>query len=148
MLRLKPNRSEKEKVDAIRDTTIETIRECYKPEDVAEKVLSYRKEVADHVEQTGRVSVAKIESAVFSDDDTAKAAYREKLAHQEIDREPMQVSRKTERTFLRKQKIVTDNGIELLVPVEFLKNADVVEYRKDEEGNITILLKDIHAIKA
>lgn len=148
VLRLKPNRSEKEKVDAIRDTTIETIRECYKPEDVAEKVLSYRKEVADHVEQTGRVSVAKIESAVFSDDDTAKAAYREKLAHQEIDREPMQVSRKTERTFLRKQKIVTDNGIELLVPVEFLKNADVVEYRKDEEGNITILLKDIHAIKA
>ena len=148
ILRLRAQRSEKEKVDIIRDTTIETIRECYKPEEVAEKVMSYRKEVADHVEQTGRVSVAKIEQAVFADDDEAKTAYREKLQHREIPREPMEVSPKTGRAYLRKQKIVTDNGIELLVPVEFLKNADVVEYQKDEEGNITILLKDIHAINA
>ena len=148
ILKLRAKRSEKEKVDIIRDTTIETIRECYKPEEVAEKVMSYRKEVAEHVGQTGRVSVAKIEQAVFSDDDEAKAAYRSKLEHREIAREPMEVSRKTERAFQRKQKIVTDNGIELLVPVEFLKNADIVEYQKDEEGNITILLKDIHTIKA
>lgn len=148
ILKLHAQRSEKEKVDIIRDTTIETIRECYKPEEVAEKVMSYRKEVADHVEQTGRVSVAKIEQAVFADDDEAKTAYREKLQHREIPREPMEVSPKTGRAYLRKQKIVTDNGIELLVPVEFLKNADVVEYQKDEEGNITILLKDIHAINA
>ena len=148
VLQLKAQRSEKEKVDTIRDTTIDTIRECYKPEEVAQKVLDYKKEVADHVEQTGKVSVARIEQAVFEDNDRAKAVYREKLEHQQIPREPMQISKKTERTFMKKQKIVTDNGIEILVPVEYLKNANVVEYLQDDEGNITILLKDIHALNA
>lgn len=148
VLHLKAQRSEKEKVDTIRDTTIDTIRECYKPEEVAAKVLDYKKEVANHVEQTGKVSVARIEQAVFDDNESAKAVYREKLEHERIEREPMQVSKKTERAYMKKQKIVTDNGIELLVPVEYLQNANFVEYLQDEEGNITILLKDIHTIKA
>lgn len=148
ILQLKAGRSEKEQVDTIRDTTVETIRECYKPEEVPQKVLDYKKEIAEHVEQTGKVSVAQIEKAVFDDNEDAKALYREKLEHEQIQREPIAVSQKTGRTFMKKQKIVTDNGIEILVPVEYLKNDNVVEYVRDDEGKITILLKEIHNINA
>jgi hypothetical protein len=34
------------------------------------------------------------------------------------------------------------------VPVEYLKNDNVVEYLMDDAGNITIVIKEIHAIKA
>ncbi len=148
VLRLKAGKSEKEKITIIEDTTIETIRECYPEREVPQKIMDYRTEVAEHAQQTGRVSVAKIEEAVFADNEQASEVYREKLSQERIEREPMPVSKKTERSFCKKQKIVTDNGIELLVPVEYLKNADYVEYLQDEEGNITIILKDIHAINA
>ena len=140
--------SEKERTEKVRETTIETIRECYKPEEVASKVLEYKKEVAEHVKDTGKLSVAKIEQAVFDDNEEARALYREKLSEERIPREPMAVSPKTERAYQKKQKIVTDNGIELLVPVEYLKNDNVVEYLMDDAGNITIVIKEIHAIKA
>ncbi len=148
VLQLRAKKSEKEKVDIIQETTIETIKEHYPQEEVAQKIMDYRTEVADHVEKTGRVSVAKIEEAVFADKPEAAEEYREKLENERIEREPMPVSKKTERQYMKKQKLVTDNGIELLVPVAYLKNANYVEYIQDEEGNITIVLKDIHAINA
>ncbi len=148
VLKLKPDPSEKEKVQTIKETTLETIRECYPEKEVPQKILAYRTEVAEHVEQTGRVSVAQIEQKVFSDNEKAAGRYRERLEEERIAREPMPVSKKTERQFTKKQKIVTDNGIELLVPVEYLKNSDYVEYVQDEEGNISIIIKSIHAIQA
>ncbi len=148
VLQLKPKPSEKETVETIAETTVEVIRECYPEEKVPEKIMDYRKEIANHVEETGRVSVARIEEAVFRDNEAAGAKYRERLQEERIQREPIAVSKKTERALTRKQKIITDNGIELMVPVEYLKNSNYIEYVQDENGNITILLKDIHAIDA
>lgn len=148
VLKLKAKPSEKEKVEIIKETTLETIRECYEEKEVPQKIMEYRTEVAEHVGQTGRVSVAQIEQKVFSDNEKAADRYRERLEEERIAREPMPVSKKTERQFTKKQKIVTDNGIELLVPVEYLKNADYVEYVQDEEGNISIIIKSVHAIQA
>ncbi len=148
VLKLSAKKSEKEKVDIIQETTIETIREHYPQEEVAQKILDYRTEVADHVEKTGRVSVAKIEEAVFADKPEAAEEYRERLEQERIAREPMPVSKKTERQYMKKQKLIADNGIELLVPVAYLKNADYVEYIQDEEGHITIVLKDIRSLNA
>lgn len=148
VLGLKTKKSEKEKVDIIQETTIETIREHYPAEEVHQKIMDYRTEVAEHVEQTGRVSVAKIEEAVFADKPEAAMEYRERLEQERIEREPMAVSKKTERQYMKKQKLVADNGIEILVPVAYLKNADYVEYIQDEEGHITIVLKEIRSINA
>lgn len=148
ILKLQAKPSEKEKVAVIRETTIKTIRECYDEKEVPQKIMEYKTEVADHVDKTGRVSVAQIEKKVFADNERAADVYREKLEAEQIEREPIPVSKKTERQFTKKQKIVTDNGIELLVPVEYLKNADYVEYVQDEEGNISIIIKSVHAIEA
>ncbi len=148
VLKLQAKPSEKEKVAVIRETTIETIKECYDEKEVPQKIMEYKTEVAEHVEQTGRVSVAQIERKVFADNERAADLYRERLEAEQIEREPMPVSKTTERQFTKKQKIVTDNGIELLVPVEYLKNADYVEYVQDEEGNISIIIKSVHAIQA
>ena len=148
VLGLKTKPSEKEKVEAIRDTTVETIRECYTEPEVPQKIMEYKTEVAKQAEATGRVSAVEIESRVFSDNEQAKEVFREKLKEEDISVNPVPVSKKTERALCRKQRIITDNGIELLVPVDYLKNEQYVEYLQDEEGNISIILKSIKNITA
>ncbi len=148
VLGIKAKPSEKAKVEAIKETTVDTICECYEEKDVPQKILEYKAEVAKQVEATGRVSVAQIEDSVFADNQKAADTYREKLEDEDIPRNPMPVSKKTEKQLCRKQKIVTDNGIELLVPVEYLKNDEYVEYLQDDLGNISIVLKSIKNIKA
>ena len=139
-------KSEKKTVEVMREAAVEVIRECYPKEQVAEKLMDYKREVATHAEQTGSLSLPSIEREVFADNPKAEHAYRERMAHEQVQREPIPVSPKTERALTKKAKLVTDNGIELLVPVEYLKNPDYVEYVQDEDGKITILLKDIHMI--
>ena len=46
----------------------------------------------------------------------------------------------------KKQKIVTESGIEIIVPIEFLQNNDVFEYIQDETGKVSIIIKDVGTI--
>lgn len=146
VLRLKAKPSEKKTVEIMRDAAVEVIRECYPKEQVPEKILDYKQEMAQRVEQTGSVSVAAVEQKVFADNEQAGGAYRERMERERVQREPIPVSPRTERALMRKAKIVADNGIEILVPVEYLKDPDHVEYVQGEDGRITILLKDIHSL--
>ena len=147
VLKLRPKTSEKKTVATMREAAVEVIRECYPKEQVPEKIMDLKKEVADRAESSGCVSVACVEEAVFSDSEKAGELYRERMEKEQIPREPIAVSPKTERALTRKQKIVTDNGIEILVPVSYLRNPDFVEYVQADDGKITILLKEITSIE-
>ena len=147
VLCLPMNVSEKKTVEVMREAAVEVIRACYPKEQINEKIMDYRREVAEHVEATGSVSVPSVEKAVFSDSEEAGNRYRERMEKEQIRREPIAVSPKTERALTKKTRIVTDNGIELLVPANYLRNPDYVEYVQADDGKITILLKEIHAIE-
>lgn len=146
VLQLRAKASEKKTVEVMSEAAVEVIRECYPKEQVPEKIMEYKTEVANHAEATGCVSVPVVEQTVFSDSETAGERFLERMEVAKIPTEPITVSPKTERALTRKQKIVTDNGIELLVPVNYLRNPDYVEYVQAEDGTITILLKDIQSI--
>ena len=147
VLQLRVRTSEKKTVETMNEAAVEVIRECYPKEQVPEKIMDYKREVAGRAESSGCVSVACVEETVFADSETAGERYRERMEREQIPREPIAVSPKTERALTRKQKIVTDNGIELLVPVGYLRNPDFVEYVQADDGKITILLKEINSIE-
>lgn len=146
VLRLRPKTSEKKTVEVMREAAVEVIRECYPKEQVPDKIMEYKSEVANHAESTGCVSVHAVEETVFSDSESAGERFHERMQVAQIPNEPITVSPKTERALTRKQKIVTDNGIEILVPVSYLRNPDYVEYVQADDGKITILIKDINSI--
>ncbi len=47
----------------------------------------------------------------------------------------------------QKQKLKLDNGIEITVPVELLKNKDVIEFINQEDGSLEVVLRNIDSIK-
>ena len=47
---------------------------------------------------------------------------------------------------MRKHKLSTDTGIELVIPTEFFENTEFVEFYKDEDGFMSITLKNIQNI--
>ena len=47
---------------------------------------------------------------------------------------------------MRKHRLCTDTGIELVIPTEFFENTEFVEFYKDEEGYMSITLKNIQNI--
>ena len=41
---------------------------------------------------------------------------------------------------------VSESGIEIIVPIEFLQNNDVFEYVQDETGKVSIIIKDVGSV--
>lgn len=143
ILKLELNKSEKEIVQSIENVVMDTIKECYKNE-APNKVFEYRQSVAEEAADYESISPEHVEKTVFADNEAAKEVYRRKL--EEIDippQKPVEVSKKTQRQLKKKQKIVTENGIEILVPIEYLENREVFEFRQEETGSVSIVIKDV-----
>lgn len=141
ILQLSMQHSEDEVVKAYQDAIVTTIQECYE-ENVPEKMMEYKKIVADVITDSGELDVEKVGQQLFEDQEVAIEKYKEKIEEKNIPIRPLEVSEKTERKLLKKQKIVTENGIEILVPIDYLKDKSIFEYRQFEDGAISILIKD------
>ena len=146
ILKLDFKPSEAVTVKAIDDSVVETIKHCYE-EQAPQKIMEYKTIVADQVKEKGQIIVPELEEAVFKDNEQAAVLYQEVAEQQQIPKIPVYVSKKTERKLGKKQKLVTDSGIELLVPLELLKDESILEYHQNDDGKMSILIKEIGFIE-
>lgn len=146
VLKLTFKPSEAVTVKAIDASVVETIKHCYE-EQAPQKIMEYKTLVADQVKEKGQIIVPELEEAVFKDNEQAAILYQEVAEQQQIPKIPVYVSKKTERKLGRKQKLVTDSGIEILVPLELLKDDSVFEYHQNDDGKMSILIKEIGSIE-
>ncbi|MBO8462621.1 MAG: nucleoid-associated protein [Firmicutes bacterium] len=141
ILQLSMEQSEEEVVKTYQEAVIDTIQECYE-EKAPEKIMEYKQVVAESITKTGELNIEEIQKEVFEDNEQAKAICKEKLQEKSIPVKPIEVNKKMEKKLLKKQKIVTKNGIEILVPIDYLKDPSIFEYHQYEDGTISILIKD------
>ncbi|MBQ3794358.1 MAG: nucleoid-associated protein [Lachnospiraceae bacterium] len=139
--KLQQQRSEKETVESITTAIEETIQETYE-EKAPEKILESRQMIANLVAEKGEISNDIVRNAIFADNEEAQDRYTEKTVEERLPKETVYVSNKMEKRLARKQKIVTDSGIEILVPLEYLRDPSIFEYVQDETGKICIMIKD------
>ncbi|MBR1471059.1 MAG: nucleoid-associated protein [Lachnospiraceae bacterium] len=142
ILQINLNKSEKETVQVIQEAVLDTIRECYQ-EEAPKKVFEYRQAVAEEAKENGIVNPVRIQETIFADNEKAKERFTERSEDLQIPQKPLYVSPKTQRTLAKKQKIVTKNGIEILVPVEYLEDKNVFDY-KQENGMVSIRIHDVN----
>ncbi|SCG82334.1 hypothetical protein DW1_0726 [Proteiniborus sp. DW1] len=110
-----------------------------------------------HAEIKKAVVESIIENEAINVEDVAKAVFREStelkqeyIAHVEkagLQEKiiPIQNEKIVERNF-RKQKIKTDTGVEISLPVEYYGNRDKIEFINNLDGTISILIKNIGKI--
>lgn len=51
-----------------------------------------------------------------------------------------------EKQIKKKYKIKTNNGIEIIVPIDLLNQSDLIEYIQDDNGKISVIIRDIGGI--
>ena len=61
-------------------------------------------------------------------------------------KEPVPVDKEATLKKMRKHRLSTDTGIELSIPTEFFENTEFVEFFKEEDGSMSITLKNIQNI--
>ncbi|MCQ2521527.1 MAG: hypothetical protein MJ105_04030 [Lachnospiraceae bacterium] len=142
ILELSLRKSEKESVKILEQAALDTIKECYEQE-APQKIFKYRQEAMAEAKDFDVLTPQNTMNRVFQDKPEAVEVYKAKLEDMQVplDR-PVEVSKKTKTALKKKQKIVTENGIEISVPVALLENKEVFSYEETELGTVTIRIHD------
>lgn len=106
-----------------------------------------KKAIANELDEYAELTPSAASKEIFPDSPDMQQAYeKEIIACGYSDSQSIPVDKeKTLRKVLH-QKLKTDTGIELTIPVDYFENADYVEFIHAEDGSISITLKKINNI--
>lgn len=101
--------------------------------------------IKEHMEQEQPILPEQIADVVFETQPLAKKRFTQELKDEGIE-QAIAVEHVKQKKADQVQRIKTDKGIELIIPIDYMKTTDYVEIVNEQEGMISIRLKNIHRI--
>lgn len=117
----------------------------YFDEDPA-KHAEIKKAVFESIEENDAIDVEEVAKTVFSQNPQLKHEYIEHVEKAGLEEKSIPINERIVEKNFRKQKIKTDTGIEISLPIEYYGSADKIEFINNTDGTISILIKNINKI--
>ncbi|SKC84740.1 nucleoid-associated protein [Maledivibacter halophilus] len=137
--------SDKEKVDIINKASKKVVKK-YCNDDVT-KMAEIRNAMAKSFEDSSTINIEEIGDKVFTGNLEIQKIYAEEIEKQGLKEKSVTVNENVEKRINKKQRLVTDDGIEIKLPTSYMTRKDKVEFVTNIDGTISILLKNINEIK-
>ena len=136
--------SSKTKMDIVTRAVEQVNKKHYAEEPV--KQLEAKRIIKEEIEETGSVNVEKISEKIYGKAPEIKEEFDKKMEKYHMEKaEVTPQSEKTTKKF-EKQYLKTDTGIEINIPMEQYQDAEQVEFITNEDGTISVLIKNINKI--
>lgn len=134
--------SQKSKLDIVTKAVDQVAKKYYGDED-AQKKMEIKNIICNELEEQGEIKVCELREKVFPGSPEMLEELDEKLDHYNMSYETL--APKNEQTIkkFQKQKLYTDTGIEITIPMEEYRNPDHVEFITNMDGTISVLIKNI-----
>lgn len=133
--------SQKEKLEIFNKVT-KNIEDKYIGDDL-EKKARIKKAVVESIEEDNLLSVQKAVESAFDPQDEVGQLYKDALEKAGIDNENIQISESQIKRKYQMQKIITESGIELKIPVDYYSDPSKLEFISNGDGSISLVIKDI-----
>lgn len=136
--------SSKTKMDIVTRAVEQVNKKHYAEEPV--KQLEAKRIIREEIEDTGSVHVERISEKLYGQAPEIKEEFDAKMEKYHM--EKAEVTPQNERTTRKfeKQYLKTDTGIEINIPMEQYQDSDQVEFITNEDGTISVLIKNINAL--
>ncbi len=145
ILNLEPILSDKEKIDIVNKVTKKVIKEYY--DNDIEKLAEMKNAIVESIEDTSAIDIEHVKSKVFKNNIELHNKYDEEIAKRGLTEKVIPVNENLEKKVQKTQKLITDNGIEIKIPVSYLTESNNVEFINNPDGTISILLKNIKELQ-
>ncbi len=134
--------SQKSKLDIVTKAVDQVAKKYFGDED-AQKKMEIKNIICNELEEQGEIKVCELREKVFPGSPEMLEELDEKLDHYNMSYETL--APKNEQTIkkFQKQKLYTDTGIEITIPMEEYRNPDHVEFITNMDGTISVLIKNI-----
>ncbi len=120
-----------------------SISEKYNLDDV-QMIPKVKQMIVDSVESKTDIEVEDLATILFSDKPMVKTEFKEELYKSGVNAIPVEYAKTTKTE--KMQKIKTDIGIEINVPIDFMNSKEYIEFSTAVDGTISIQLKNINKV--
>lgn len=110
--------------------------------DMVQTMPKMKSLLVDNVDQSKPIEIDEIADELFVDQPLIKEEFKAELKKQGVPQK-IDVEYVKPTKMDRVQKIKTDKGIEIIIPVDYMDTKDVVEFITNPDGTISIELKNI-----
>ncbi|WKY47123.1 nucleoid-associated protein [Eubacteriaceae bacterium ES3] len=108
-----------------------------------EKMNQMKEALVENYESSSELDVEQIADSVFMQDELVKEKFRQGVLQNGLYEDKVKVSANLEKKLYKKQKFITDTGIEISIPLEQLKRDEVIEFKNNPDGTISVMIKNI-----
>lgn len=143
-LKCQTNLSSKEQYNIVKKAT-DTITKKFFNEDV-EKKMDIQQELYNNIEESGEINLDRFADEAFKNNIQVKEEFMETISQKGLEEPVVHLTEKTITRSFEKQKLKTDTGIELKIPMELYNDPDNVEFITNPDGNISIVIKNVKKI--
>ncbi len=143
-LQCKTKMSSKTKFNIV-TKAVEQINKKYYEENF-DKHMKAKSIIQNELAEEGSLNIEVISEKIYGEEPEIKEAFTEKLEKYNLQKEEVAPKNKQIIRRLEKQFLTTDSGIEINIPMEEYKNPDRVEFITNEDGSISVLIKNINHI--
>ena len=134
--------SQKTRMDIVTKAVEQVNRKYYGDEDT-ERKMEIKNAIYQELEETGSLAVESVKEKIFPDSPQMQEELTGKLEKYNLaDAVVEPKSEKTVKKF-QKQRLTTDTGIEITIPMEEYQNPDRVEFLTNADGTVSVLIKNI-----
>ncbi|MDO4288125.1 MAG: nucleoid-associated protein [Eubacterium sp.] len=138
--------SEKQTFDIVEKAAKRIIEREYNS-DVG-KLSTVKQVMAEDYETDSAIDIGNIARAAFGNDTSVGEKFKEEVAKRGIVTEKVPVTENIENKIFKKQKFITDSGIEIAIPTDYLTREDIVEFKNNPDGTVSVEIKNIEAFQA
>lgn len=139
--------SQKTKLDIV-TKAVEQVNKKYYGDDDVDRKMEIKSTIYQELEEQGNLNVETVKEKLFSEDPQMQEEFQEKLEKYNMAEEIIEPkAQQTVRKF-QKQHLTTDTGIEITIPMEQYQNAECVEFITNEDGTVSVLIKNIGKLTA
>ncbi len=136
--------SSKEKFNAVKTATNKVSKKFF-DEDI-EKKIDITEKLFNNLSENGDLNLTKFAKEAFPAQEEVKEIFFNTLKKKGVEEPTISMTEKTIQRSFEKQRIKTDEGIEIKIPMEFYNNPDKMEFITETNGKISIVIKDINKI--
>ncbi len=136
--------SSKDQMKIVQQTTDHVTKKFF--DHNPEKQAEIRQTLYETLEETGKIDLEKFADQAFPTEKEIKEVFMDKLEKKGLEEPIVTLEEKTITRTFEKQRVKTDNGIEIKIPMALYNDPSIMEFITGPDGKISIVLKNISKI--
>ncbi len=127
---------------------VEQVNRKYYGEEDTKRQMEIKNAVYQELGEEGGLRVETLKEKVFVGSPQLQEELEEKLEPYHLAEEPVELRNPQTLRKYQKQRLLTDTGIEITIPMEEYENPDRVEFLTNPDGTISVLIKNVGSLRA